>query len=220
MKSGGQSVAGRLQDPTVELHGSDGSVITVNDNWKDTQESALAASGVAPSDENESAIIATLAPGDYTAILSSKSGMSGIGLVEIYDDEQSAAAKLQNLSTRGFVRTGDDVMIGGVIVGGPDSARAIVRGLGPSISNDVGTPLAGTLDDPALDLYDSNGMRIGSNNDWKDSQRTEIEATGLAPTNDREAAIMTDPSPGYYTVVLRGNSTGVGIGLVEAYKLN
>ncbi len=212
-------ISGSLQDPTLELHASDGRTITVNDNWKDTQQSELSRTGLAPNIDRESAIFATLAPGDYTAILAGKNGTSGVGLVEVYDNDRSMDSKLRNIATRGKVETGDNVMIAGFIVGGPDSARAIVRGLGPSISVN-GTPLAGTLADPTLALYNENGTLIGSNNDWKDTQRAEIEATTLAPTNDREAAIVADFRPGNYTVVLRGNNSGVGIGLVESFKLN
>ncbi len=215
----GTPVAGSLQDPTLTLHASDGRTITVNDNWKDTQEAGLRTTGIAPDNDLESAIIATFEPGNYTAILRGKNGATGIGLVEVYDVDQSSPAKLRNISTRGRVGTGDNVMIGGFIVGGPDSARAIVRGLGPSLNID-GTPIAGTLSDPTLSLYDRDGTRIGFNNDWKDTQRGQIEATTLAPTNDREAAIVADFLPGYYTVILRGNNGESGIGLVEAYKLN
>ncbi|MGI8437714.1 MAG: CHRD domain-containing protein, partial [Chthoniobacterales bacterium] len=215
----GTPIAGSLQDPTLELHADDGRIITVNDNWKDTQESQLARTDLAPSDDREAAIFATLAPGGYTAILKGKNGTNGVGLVEVYDGDGSSDAKLYNISTRGKVGLGDNVMIAGFIVGGPDSARALVRGLGPSISVN-GTPLAGTLADPTLALYDGNGMQIGYNNDWKDTQRGEIEATMLAPTNDREAAIVSDFRPGNYTAVLSGNNSEAGIGLVESYKLN
>ncbi len=215
----GTPVAGALANPTLELHAGDGRTITVNDNWRDSQESGIMATGLAPSKDSESAIVATLMPGNYTAILGGKNGASGVGLVEVYDSSQSSGAKLRNIATRGKVETGDNVMIAGFIVGGPDSARAIVRGLGPSIMVN-GAPVAGTLADPVLELFDANGTRIGFNNNWMDTQSSEIQATTLAPSDSREAAIVGDFRPGNYTSVLRGSNGGTGIGLVEAYKLN
>lgn len=146
-------------------------------------------------------------------MLSGKNGASGIGLVEAYDVEQGSVARLLNISTRGHVQIGDNVMIAGVILGGSDYARVIFRGLGPSVSVN-GVPVPGTLADPTLSLHDGNGARIGF------SQQGEIQTSGLAPTDDREAAIIGSFAPGQYTAVLCGKDNTTGIGLVEAYKLN
>jgi hypothetical protein len=219
LKINGTPIPNTLQDPVIELDKSDGTVLAANDDWKTTQQSELEASGLAPTDDRESAISISLDPGNYTVVLSGKGGSSGIGVVEAYDVEQGSAAMLLNLSTRGQVQTGDNVMIGGVIIGGPDYARVIFRGLGPSISIN-GVPLPGRLADPTLELHDENGAPLAFDDDWKDSQRTEIEQSGLAPSDDHEAAIIGSFAPGQYTVILRGKNDTTGIGLFEAYKLN
>ena len=219
IKINGAPVPGTLQDPVIELHKSDGTILSANDDWKTTQQSEIQASGLAPTDDRESAISISLDPGNYTVVLSGKNGASGIGLVEAYDIEQGSPARLLNISTRGQVQTGDNVMIGGVILGGSDYARVIFRGLGPSIAVS-GVPVPGTLTDPTLELHDGNGAPLAFNNNWKDSQQTEIEQSGLAPTDDREAAIIGSFPPGQYTVILRGKNDTTGLGLVEAYKLN
>ncbi len=152
-------------------------------------------------------------------MLSGKSGGSGIGLVEAYDVEQGSAARLLNISTRGQVQTGDNVMIGGIILGGSDYARVIFRGLGPSIAV-AGVPVPGTLADPTLELHDSNGAALAFDDNWKDTQQAEIQQSGLAPSDDREAAIIGSFPPGQYTAILRGKGDTTGIALVEAYKLN
>jgi acid phosphatase len=219
IKINGTPVPGTLQDPVIELHKSDGTILSANDNWRDTQQSEIQASGLAPSDERESAISISLDPGNYTVILSGKDGTGGIGLVEAYDVEQGSPARLLNISTRGQVQTGDNVMIGGVILGGSDYARVIFRGLGPSIAvNGVSVP--GTLADPTLELHDGNGAPLAFNDNWKDTQQTEIQQSGLAPSDDHEAAIIGSYAPGQYTVILRGKNETTGLALVEAYKLN
>jgi acid phosphatase len=219
IKVNGAPFPNTLPDPMIELHKSDGSVLMANDDWKTTQRSEIEASGLAPTDDRESAISISLDPGNYTVVLSGKNGASGIGLVEAYDVEQGSPARLLNISTRGQVQTGDNVMIGGVILGGSDYARVIFRGLGPSIAVN-GVPVPGTLADPTLELHDGNGAPLVFNDNWKDTQRSEIEQSGLAPTDDREAAIIGSFAPGQYTVILRGKNDTTGLGLVEAYKLN
>lgn len=205
-------MSGVLADPVLELHESDGTVIT-NDNWRDTQEQEIMYTGLAPNNDLESAIVATLEPGAYTAIVRGNKGGTGIALVEAYDLDQAAPSVLANISTRGLVDTGDKVMIGGFILGGEeDSATVVIRGLGPSLS-DVG--VANALSDPTLELHDSNGGLVSSDDDWKDSQQTEIEAAGLAPTYDKEAAIFANLSSGAYTAVLQGKNNSTGVGLVE-----
>jgi phosphatidylinositol-3-phosphatase len=214
LKINGAPIPGTLPDPVIELHRSDGAIVAANNDWKDTQQSEIQNSRLAPADDREAAIAASLDPGNYTVVLSDRSNATGIGLVEAYDIDRNSSTRLLNLSARGRVLTRDDVMIGGVILGGADYSRIIFRGLGPSI------PVAGRLADPELELHDSNGATIGFNNDWAESQRAEIQISGLAPTNDREAAIIGNFAPGQYTVILRGKNETTGIGLLEAYKLD
>jgi hypothetical protein len=217
-----RGVPGALQDPTLELHDHTGATIAFNDNWRDTQQSTIQATGLAPEDNRESAIVQTLAPAAYTAIVRGKGGTSGVALVEAYDVDPNANSKLANISTRGFVGTGDNVMIGGFIVGGglgvngAGSEEVLVRGLGPSLTQ-RGVPNA--LQDPTLDLHDGNGAIIASNDNWKDTQQSEIQATGLAPSNDRESAILAPLVQGNYTAILRGKNNTTGVGLVEVYKV-
>ena len=206
-----------LSDPVLELHGSDGSLITTNDNWKDTQQSEIEAIGFQPQNDLESAIIATLDPGNYTAIVLGKDGATGVGLVEGYDLDALADSQLANISTRGFVETGTNVMIGGFILGGNDgSASIVVRALGPSLTQ---FGVADALADPTLELRDQNGNLIQSNNNWKDTQQTEIAATGLQPTLDPESAILSMLGPGAYTAIVAGQGDTTGVGLVEVYRL-
>jgi len=207
-------IPGTLSDPVIELHRSDGALAAANNDWKETQATEIQATGLAPTEDRESAIVASLDPGAYSVVLSGWNNTTGIGLVEAYDVDQTSAARLLNLAARGRVETQNNVMIGGVILSGADYARVIFRGLGPSI------PVADPLSDPVLELHDSNGALIRSNDDWKQNQSAEIQASGLAPTNDREAAIIGNFPPGAYTAVLRGKNGSSGIGLVEAYKLN
>jgi hypothetical protein len=211
-------LSGFLADPVLELHDTTG-LVTTNDNWKDSQEAEIEATGIPPSDDAESAIVATLVPGAYTAILEGKSGGTGIGLVEVYDLDSAANSTLGNISARGFVDTGDNVMIGGFIVGAGEGlpGRVIVRAIGPSLSL---SGIVNPLQDPELELHDQNGALIASNDDWKDTQQAEIEATGLAPTNDKEAAIVQTLTDGPYTAIVRGVNDTVGVALVEVFDLH
>lgn len=206
-----------LADPLLELHGPAGFNTIQNDNWADTQQGEILGTGLAPSDELESAIVAILQPGAYTAVLTGNSGGIGVGLVEAYDLNAATSAQLTNISTRGFVDSGDNAMIGGFIVGsGSISATVLIRGIGPSLANfGVPDPLA----DPTLELHDNNGAKIGSNDDWRQTQEKDIEATGLAPSDDRESAILDSFVQGAYTAIVRGKSGAVGVALVEAYQL-
>ena len=205
-----------LADPVLELHDSIG-VITTNDNWQDTQQTEIEATGLAPTDPNEAAIVTTLSPGAYTAILEGKDGGTGTGLVEIYDLDTAANSKLANLSTRGFVDTGDNVLIGGFITGTEAvSANILVRAIGPSLgSAGVSDPLT----DATLELHDSNGEVIAFNDNWRDTQESEIENTGLAPTNDLESAILEPLLPGPYTAIVRGVDDTTGVASVEVFDL-
>ena len=161
------------------MHGSDGSVITSNDNWKETQESEIDGDRARADEDAVPAILMTLAPDAYTAIVSGKDGTSGVGLVEGYDLDQVADSRLGDIDTRGFVETGNNVMIGGFILGnGTGTANILARAIGPSLSL-VG--VSGALADPTLELHDANGALINSNDNWRESQQAEIEATGLAP---------------------------------------
>src|SRR5205823_6992079 len=213
-------IAMPLADPTLELHDHTSALIVSNDNWRDSQQSQISATGLAPSSDSESVILATLAPGAYTAVLQGKAMTTGTGLVEIYDVDQNPNTQIANLSTRGFVGTGDDVMIGGTIFRGssPGTAnRILVRAIGPSLSRmGVATPLL----DPALSLHDANGNVIATDNNWKDSQESEIAATGLAPTDERESAIIVTLPAGAYTAIVRGVNGATGVGLVDVFNLH
>jgi K319-like protein len=208
-------VQGVLVDPTVELHDPSGNLLLSNDNWKDTQQQAITASGLAPGDDRESAILSTLAPGSYTAIIAGKNSTGGIGLIEVYELQQSGA-RLANISTRGFVGTSDNVMIGGLILKGTASARILLRAIGPSLGN---AGIQNPLLDPTVDLFNGQGTKIGTDNNWKDSQQVAIQATGLAPSNDLESALLVDLSAGSYTAVVAGVNSTSGVALIEAYNL-
>jgi uncharacterized delta-60 repeat protein len=217
----GFGVPGALANPTLDLfQGS--TLLFSNDDWQNsTQQGEIAASGLAPSNAAESAIIWTLTPGQtYTAAVRGNNSTTGIGVVEAFDLDPAAASKLGNISTRGFVDVDDNVMIAGLIAG-PSNGTALkilVRALGPTLS-DFG--VAGALANPTLDLVNASGTVIRSNNDWKDDpqQRAAIEAAGLGPSHDEEAALVETVAPGAYTAVVRGNNRATGVGLVEAYNI-
>jgi predicted methyltransferase MtxX (methanogen marker protein 4) len=199
-----------LPDPTLELYQGD-TLLAANNDWRQSQ-AEIEATGFQPSNDLESAIVRTLAPGNYTAVVRGNGNSTGIGVVEAYDLSPSANSKLANIATRGFVNTGDNVMIGGFITGG--DSQVVVRAIGPSLGN---FGISGALQDPTLDLVNSNGDVIRSNNDWKESQQNEITATGLQPGDDRESALIESLPAGSYTAVVRGAGSSTGIGLVEIY---
>jgi len=214
-------VPGALADPTLELHAADGSVINSNDNWKDSQQAEIEATGLMPTNDLESAIVESLDPGAYTAVLGRNDYTTGVGLVEAYDLDQSVDSELANISTRGFVDTGDNVMIGGFIIGpwqlgsgGTVISTVVLRAIGPSLG-DFG--VANLLQDPTVELRDQEGTMIAFNDDWKDSQQSEIEAVQLAPSDDRESAILIPVSSDPYTVIVRGKGDTTGVALVEVY---
>jgi PKD repeat protein len=229
LKANGQSFPGAMQDPTLELH-DQSTLIATNDNWKtndqdhQSQQAEIEATGIPPKDDRESALVRTLNPGNYTVVLRGLNNTTGVAVVEAYDLDSAATSQLANISSRGLVQTGDNVMIGGFVVG-PETAantRVVVRGIGPSLSGaQVPTP----LQDPTLELHNGNGDKIASNDNWKiddktqQSQQAAIQATGLAPTDDRESAILIDLAPGSYTAIIAGKGGGTGTGVVEIYNV-
>ena len=206
-----------LPDPAIDLRDSTGINMKTNDNWKDTQAAEIAGTGLAPTFDSEAAVVVALDPGAYTAVVHDATGGSGVGLVEVYDLSATTEGKLANISTRGHIDTGDNVMIGGFILGnGARPAQIVVRAIGPSLAQ---RGVNGSLADPVLDLRDANGELIRRNDNWRDSQETEIAATGLAPESNAEAAIVANLPPSPYTAVVSGRNGGTGIGLVEVYHV-
>ena len=212
-------VPGALDDPMLELHDGGGATLGTNDNWRDSQENEIIDTTVAPSNELESAILATLSPGNYTAIVRGQANGTGIALVEVYDLgtaslDVSSKAKLAQISTRGTVLTNDDVMIGGFIISG-EATRVIVRAIGPELNGVV----SGALQDTLLELHDGSGTTIVSNDDWRTTQEQQIIDTTVPPKDDRESAIVATLNPGAYTAIVRGKTNTTGVALVEVYGL-
>ncbi len=214
----GQPVPDRLSNPTLSLRDGSGAQLLTNDDWMTTsRRQELVDFGLAPADPLESALVATLQPGAYTAIMHGVGEATGIGLVELYDVTSDVPANAVNVSTRGRVQTGDNAMIGGLIVGGTQTQRVIFRAIGPSLA---ARGITGELQNPTLELLDSSGTRLAFNDDWRSDQAAEIIATGLAPENDAEAAIVRTLAPGNYTAIVRGADDASGVALVEVYRLN
>jgi hypothetical protein len=214
------NIANVLEDPVLELHGPGDFLTMINNDWRDTQEAEIQATGIPPTNDLEPAIITTLGPGAYTAVLRGRNDTVGVALVEVYDLNQDADSRLANISTRAFVSTGDDIVIAGFLVSTPPQPgsedRVVVRGIGPSLTvGGISTLLA----NPTLELHDNNGTLLSSNNDWQDDpvQAAEISAAGLAPTNSLESALTATLPPGLYTALLSGLNDGTGIGVVEVY---
>jgi hypothetical protein len=205
-----QGMPGMLQDPVLQLF-SGQTRIAINDNWQtDANQSSLQSSGFAPADARESAIYISLAPGAYTAIVTGAGGTTGVGLVEIFEVD-ALAVPLVNISARGEVLTGDNVMIGGFIIQGDGPKTVVVRARGPSLA------APGTLADPSLQLF-SGQTQIGSNDDWRTAPNSaELQASGFAPADDREAAILVTLNPGAYTAIVSGKGGTTGIGIVEVF---
>lgn len=206
-----------LADPVLELHKPNGKVIT-NDDWP-TARVDVQTTGIAPPSVKESAIVANLPSGNYTVILRGMNNANGIGLVEVYDLDTMAVSELVNISSRGVVGTGDNVLIGGIIVGPSAAASStmLARAIGPSLARfGVNNPLL----DPTLELHNKDGVLIASNDNWKDIQRAAIQATKAPPSDDRESALVFTASPGNYTAIVRGRNDGTGVALVEVYNLH
>lgn len=210
-----------MADPVLELHNSTGGTVAVNNDWQTgAQMAEIQASGMAPGNSAESALIVTLLPGSYTAVVSGVGGGQGIGLVEAYEFDGNNTRSV-NISTRGRVGAGEDEpMIGGFIVQGGAAKRVIVRALGPSLAGGP-SPVANALADPFLELHDGNGNSLAVNDDWSNGpQAAEIVGTGLPPANNLESAIVRTLGPGNYTAVVRGVNETAGVGLVEVYDLD
>ena len=207
-------IEGALADPVLEIYNSGGEIIATNDNWRESaNQQEIIDSTIPPSDDREAAFLASLDPGAYTAVVSGLNGITGIGLVEVYDLDQQADARLANIATRGFVQTGDDVLIGGLIITGSSELNVLLRAIGPSLN------VADKLADPTLDLFNANGDSLSFNNNWRDTQQSEIIATTIPPPDELEAAIVTRLAPASYTAVVRGVNDTTGIALVEVYAL-
>ncbi|MEY2489987.1 MAG: hypothetical protein QOC70_1929 [Verrucomicrobiota bacterium] len=208
------SVPGALMDTKLELYDGAGHLLTANDNWPDApNKQEIVDSGLAPNDAREAAILTQLPSGGATAIVRGANGATGVALVEVYDIDSAAPAKLANISTRGIVRPGNNLMIGGFILSGSESVRVLLLARGPSL------PLGGTLANPTLELRDANGALRAANDNWRSDQQMEIAATGLAPANDSESAIIQILPAGAYTALVRGVNQTIGIAIVEAFAL-
>jgi hypothetical protein len=212
------NVPGKLEDPVIQLFNSSNVNIGGNDDWKTDQQN-VEATGLAPSNDRESALVITLNPGTYTVVMRGKDNGSGIGVVEVYDVNLAANARLANVSTRGSIGINDNVLIGGFFAGPQNSAvtGVVFRALGPSLAAfNVPQP----IQDPTIEIHNGDGDVIASNDDWQSSQKSEIEATGLQPSDSRESAIvMKNFEPGPYTAIVRGKNNTVGIGLIEIYDV-
>jgi hypothetical protein len=212
------NVPGKLDDPMIELHDSTGAVIASNDDWKSDQQN-VQQTGLAPTNDRESAIVITLDPNQYTVVMRGKNNGSGIGVVEMYDISLAANGRFANVSSRGPVGTGDNILIGGFFAG-PQTAAVtgvVFRAIGPSLTN-FGVP--GALQDPTIELHNSDGTTIATNDDWQSDQKADIMAVGLAPSDSRESAILLrNFEPGPYTAIVRGKNNSTGVGLVEIYDV-
>ena len=207
---------GVLADPVLELFDSNQVLLASNDDWKSHQ-AEVEATTIPPANDLESAIVITLAPGAYTAVLRGQNDGIGIGVVELYDLQAAGSdSTLSNIGSRGLVDTGDNAMIGGFIVGaGNSGTRVLIRGIGPSLSSFV----SGALANPTLELRNADGSLIRENDNWRDSQEMEIQATGIPPTNNLESAIVASLGNGNYTAILRGKNNTTGVGVVEVYNV-
>jgi hypothetical protein len=211
-----------LANPALEIRSASGSTVATNNDWRNTQTGGLitgdqsaeiGTSGLAPGNDLESAIVANLGPGSYTAVVRGFGNTTGTGVVDAYDLSAASPAKLANIATRGLVQAGDQLMIAGFIVQNAP-VRVVVRALGPSLLN---FGISNALPDTTLQLRDQNGAIVLENDNWKTSQQNELENVGLQPPDDLEAALVTTIQPGQYTAQVRGKNGVSGIGVVEVY---
>jgi hypothetical protein len=211
-----------LSDPVIELHTNGGGTISESDDWIDSSSaSTIASYHLDPANSRESAILATLDPGNYTVVLRSfdngDGNVTGTGLIELYD-LHTTGGRAGNISTRGPVMAGNQVLIGGFIVGGSQTKEVVVRAIGPSLS---GAGISGALQDPTVELRDGSGNLVDSNDDWGNHPKAaQIQSEGLAPTQPAESALQATLNPGSYTAIVRGANGTTGVGLVEIYDLS
>jgi hypothetical protein len=220
LKIGNTPIPGTLNDPVLGFFNSSGTLLASNDNWQDdpVQANLIMTSGLAPGDNRESAIWYLAPPGTYTAVLRGKNNGIGIGVVEVYDLDSMSDGQLANLASRAMVNTGDNVLIGGLILTGANPKRILFRALGPDLHT---FGVSGELQDPTLTLYDGNGTMLQSNDNWPMAPNAaEIQGTGLAPSDNRDSAILMTLTPGNYTAIERGANGTTGVGLLEAYRLD
>ena len=208
-------VSGAMADPALRLYDSTGAVIASNDNWRSDQSQIIEDTGLAPADDREAALVTTLPPGAYTAVVNDESNNPGVALFEFYDLDP-ASSRLVNLSTRGKVETQDRVMIGGFIISGDQPTKIILRAIGPSLTQ-LGIPDA--LANPTLELHNGDGSLILQNDNWRSDQEQQILDSALAPSDDRESAIIATLNSGSYTAIVRGAGNSTGIALFEIYRL-
>jgi hypothetical protein len=213
-----------LANPTLDIFNAANTKVASNDNWKTTQVGGIITgdqfaeingSGLAPSNDLESAIVANLAPGAYTAVVRGAGNTVGTGVVDAFDLSAGSAARLANIATRGLIQPGDKLMIAGFIIQDA-SVTAVIRAIGPSLA---AFGIADALPDTTLELYDQNGTIVGKNDDWKSDQKAELESVGLQPSDDLEAALIEMIPPGLYTAQVRGKPESTGTGVVQIYFL-
>ena len=215
LTSNGTPVAGTLEDPILDLRDSSGQLLQNNDDWRYGPELEIEASQLAPTNDYESVVIATLAPANYTAIIFGYAHSSGIATVEAYDPDPASGSRLAEISTRGNVQTGDQLLIGGFIVAN-GATKVLLRAIGPELT---AFKVPNALQNTTLELRDDNGALLNANDDWKTDNQQAISDTGAPPKDDRESAIVSTVNPGRYTALVRGKGNTTGIALVEIYRL-
>jgi hypothetical protein len=211
---GSLPVANRLADPVLELYDETGSLVRINNNWRDSQRAEIAATGHAPSQDTESALLVALGPGRYTAVLLGVDNTVGVGKIDVIDVDATAASRLDNVSSRARVSAGENVLLGGFVINGPQSRKVLIRGIGPSLFY-----IADAIYDPSLQLRDGSGAPLVFNDNWRDTQETEVIDSALPPGEERESAIVATLRPGSYTAELLGLCGAGGVALVEVYDL-
>jgi hypothetical protein len=210
-------VTDALTDPQLTLvNQATGTVIGTNDNWGSASNaSAISATGKAPTNAFESAILMSLQPGAYTALVNGTNNGIGVGIIEVFEID-GPQVPLTNISTRGQVQTGNNVMIGGFVIDGSGPQQVLIRARGPSM---IPAGVTNAMADPTMSLVSqATGLVIATNDNWGTaSNAAAITATGKAPTSALESAILTTLSPGAYTVIVSGVNNGVGVGIIEVF---